>query len=204
MPAGSGCSASSPVLPIPKARRWLPSLRTSHAPSPPARSSSPHAPQRFGSWAAGWRAPWSPSAPDAAWLAQLPVTIAGWSILELAPRLLTRGAIAGCFGYLIASYTVTAAGQEATLAACLPYALAAGLVTGAGYALAWLMGEIRIRAGRAKRYVLAPVRCRGGCRPRSPFHNRLSLGCDLRRHAAAGRRARASHHLRDRAACGAP
>lgn len=104
---------------------------------------------------AGWRAPWSPSAPDAAWLAQLPVTIAGWSTLELAPRLLTRGAIAGCIGYLIASYTVTAAGQEATIAACLPYALAAGLVTGAGYALAWLMGEVRIRAGRAKRYMLA-------------------------------------------------
>ena len=104
---------------------------------------------------AGWRAPWSPSAPDAAWLAQLPIAVAGWSTLELAPHLLTRGVIAGCIGYLIASYTVTAAGQEATLAACLPYALVAGLVTGTGYTLAWLMGEIRIRAGRAKRYVLA-------------------------------------------------
>ena len=104
---------------------------------------------------AGWRAPWSPSVPDAAWLAQLPVAIPGWSILELVPHLLSRGAIAGCIGYLIASYTVTAAGQEATLAACLPYALTAGLVTGVGYALAWIMGELRIRAGRAKRYVLA-------------------------------------------------
>ena len=104
---------------------------------------------------AGWRAPWSRSAPDTAWLAQLPVTIAGWSTLELVPHLLTRGAIAGCIGYLIASYIVTAAGQEATLAACLPYALVTGLVTGAGYALTWLMGEVRIRAGRAKRYVLA-------------------------------------------------
>lgn len=104
---------------------------------------------------AGWRAPWSPSAPDAAWLAQLPVTIIGWSTLELAPHLLARGAIAGCIGYLIASYIVTAAGHEATIASCLPYALTAGLVAGAGYALAWLMGEVRIRAGRARRYVLA-------------------------------------------------
>lgn len=102
---------------------------------------------------AAWRAPWVPTAPDAAWLAQLPVPVAGWSACELVPRLLVRGVVGGLLGYLVAAYAATACGLGAGPGACLPYALAMGLGVSAVHALAWLAGEARIRAGREGRRV---------------------------------------------------
>ena len=111
---------------------------------------------------AAWRSPWSPSAPDVAWCAQLPVSIAGWSVAELLLRLLTCVVAAGCAGYLAAACALAAAGLEANLATCLTYAAAVALATGAGRAFAWLVGEVRIRVGRAGRPVLVPCAVAAG------------------------------------------
>lgn len=95
------------------------------------------------------RAPWAASAPDTAWLAQTPVALAGWNLVELVPRMATRALVGGATGYLVATFVTTALGMRSSLATCLPYAATAGLMTGAAYTLAWIVGEIRLRmAGR--------------------------------------------------------
>lgn len=98
---------------------------------------------------AAWRAPWAASAPDSAWLAQTPVALASWNLVELVPRMAMRALVGGAAGYLVATFVTTALGMRSSLATCLPYAATAGLMTGAAYTLAWIVGEIRLRmAGR--------------------------------------------------------
>ena len=103
---------------------------------------------------AAWRAPWAVSAPDTAWLAQAPVALAGWNLVELSPRLIARALVGGAAGYLVAAFAATALGTQADLVICLPYAMTAGLMTSAAYALAWVVGEIRLRVAGRRRLAL--------------------------------------------------
>lgn len=106
---------------------------------------------------AAWHAPWAASAPDAAWLAQTPAALAGWSLVELAPRMIARALVGGASGYLVAAFVATALGIQANLATCLPYAATMGLMTGAAYALAWLVGEVRLQVTDRQRLALACI-----------------------------------------------
>ena len=103
---------------------------------------------------AAWRAPWTPTPPDAAWLAQQPVSIAVWSTLELVKRSIVRLLAFGCTGYLIAAFADAAAEGAARIEACLPYAMTLGLAGVAAYGLAWAVGLVRMRLGRARRLPL--------------------------------------------------
>ena len=104
---------------------------------------------------AAWRAPWTPTPPDAAWLAQLPVSVAAWSTLELAKRAIVRLLAFGCTGYLIAAFADSLTGGAARIEACLPYATTLGLAGVAAYGLAWAVGLVRMRLGRVRRLPLA-------------------------------------------------
>ncbi|MDM8299569.1 hypothetical protein [Collinsella tanakaei] len=103
---------------------------------------------------AAWRAPWAVSAPDAAWLAQTPVALAGWNLVDLVPRMAARCLMGGAAGYLVAAFVATALGTQTDLVTCLPYAMTAGLMTGAAYTLAWIVGEVRLRMVGRRRLAL--------------------------------------------------
>ena len=103
---------------------------------------------------AAWRAPWTISAPDAAWLAQTPVALAGWNLVDLVPRMAARCLMGGAAGYLVAAFVATALGTQTDLITCLPYAMTAGLMTGAAYTLAWIVGEVRLRMVGRRRLAL--------------------------------------------------
>ena len=104
-----------------------------------------------------WRSPWAASAPDAAWLAQTPVALAGWNLVELVPRMAARSLVGGAAGYLVAVFAATALGAQIDPTTCLPYAVTAGLMTGAAYTLAWIVGEIRLRMAGRRRLALVCV-----------------------------------------------
>lgn len=108
------------------------------------------------SWSvrAAWRAPWTPTPPDAAWLAQLNISTCVWSAVELAKRALGRLLLFGCGGYLVAAYATAAAEHAVSVSACLPYAAALGLTGVAAYALSWTVGIIRLHLGRRRRLPL--------------------------------------------------
>lgn len=106
---------------------------------------------------AAWRAPWTISAPDAAWLAQTPVALAGWNLVDLVPRMAARCLMGGAAGYLVAAFVATALGTQTDLVTCLPYAAIMGLMTGAAYALAWLVGEVRLQVTDRQRLALTCI-----------------------------------------------
>lgn len=104
---------------------------------------------------AAWRAPWTPTPPDVAWLAQLNISTAAWSAVELAKRALGRLLLFGCGGYFVAAYAAAAAGHAPSPGACMPYAAALGLGSVTAYALSWAVGIMRLRLGRRRRLPLA-------------------------------------------------
>lgn len=106
---------------------------------------------------AAWRAPWTISAPDAAWLAQTPAALAGWNLVDLVPRMAARCLMGGAAGYLVAAFVATALGTQTDLVTCLPYAAIMGLMTGAAYALAWLVGEVRLQVTDRQRLALTCI-----------------------------------------------
>ena len=108
------------------------------------------------SWSvrAAWRAPWTPTPPDIAWLAQLNISTAVWSAVELAKRVLGRLLLFGCGGYLVVAYATAAAGHAPGPSACMPYATALGLGGVTAYALSWAVGVMRLHLGRRRRLPL--------------------------------------------------
>lgn len=108
------------------------------------------------SWSvrAAWRAPWTPTPPDIAWLAQLNISTAVWSAVELAKRVLGRLLLFGCGGYLVVAYATAAAGHAPGPSACMPYAAALGLGGVTAYALSWAVGVMRLHLGRRRRLPL--------------------------------------------------
>lgn len=108
------------------------------------------------SWSvrAAWRAPWTPTPPDVAWLAQLNISTAAWSAVELAKHALGRLLLFGCGGYFVAAYATAAAGHASSPNACMPYAAALGLGGVTAYALSWAVGIMRLCLGRGRRLPL--------------------------------------------------
>ena len=108
------------------------------------------------SWSvrAAWRAPWTPTPPDVAWLAQLNISTAAWSAVELAKHALGRLLLFGCGGYFVAAYATAAAGHAPSPSACMPYAAVLGLAGVTACALSWAVGIMRIRLGRRRRLPL--------------------------------------------------
>lgn len=106
---------------------------------------------------AAWRSPWAASAPDASWLAQTPVALPCWNVIELAPRMAARAILAGAAGYLVAAFAACALAGTATLAMCLPFAVTCGCATAAACAVSWLVGIVRLRLTAARRLPLTGI-----------------------------------------------